>query len=162
MLRVNPPLPEGRGQPPVLRVDRSRKRVTVMEPIGRGPLRMSTMTLDRDGKNLFRTFNVDAAFPPESSQVRSTYYFFLFAVRSLICVRIANVVINSQNSQHGWIVTESADLKTDSGWTAATNTHFINSIKLCQDLLTVSGPKGASIYSSSVSAPFPPHPFPFP
>lgn len=70
VLRVNPPLPEGRGQPPVLRVDRSRKRVTVMEPIGRGQPRMSTMTLDRDGKNLFRTFNVDAAFPPESSQVR--------------------------------------------------------------------------------------------
>lgn len=88
VLRVDPPLPEGRGQPPVLRVDRSRKRVTVMEPVGRGQPRMSTMTLDRDGKNLFRTFNVDAAFPPESSQVRPADC-LLFAARSLGCVRIA-------------------------------------------------------------------------
>lgn len=80
VLRVNPPLPEGRGQPPVLRVDRSRKRVTVMEPVGRGQPRMSTLTLDRDGKNLFRTFNVDAAFPPESSQVRPADYFFYLAL----------------------------------------------------------------------------------
>lgn len=57
---------------------------------------MSTMTLDRDGKNFYRTFNVDAAFPPESSQVRCTYY-FIFAIRSLICMQIANVGHQSTN-----------------------------------------------------------------
>lgn len=68
--------------------------------------------------------------------------------------------INPETSQHGWIVSQSDDLKTDSGWTAATDTHFINSIKLCQDLLTVSGPRGASIHSSFASTPSPPRPLP--
>lgn len=62
VLRVSPAAPEGQGRPPVLRIDPSKKRVTVMEP-------HATMTLDRDGKNLLKTFNVDAAYPQESSQV---------------------------------------------------------------------------------------------
>lgn len=72
MLRVSPKLSEGQGQPPVLRIDRSKKRVTVMEPISRSQSH-ATMTLDRDGKNLLKTFNVDSAYPQESSQV----WFFL-------------------------------------------------------------------------------------
>lgn len=97
MLRVNPPLQECRGRPPVLRVDRTRKRVTVMEPINRGQPRMSTMTLDRDGKNLFRTFNVDAAFPPESSQVCVLIIFYLPC--HLTSVLLVNVGHQSQNSR---------------------------------------------------------------
>lgn len=133
VLRVNPPLQECRGQPPVLRVDRSRKRVTVMEPVSRGQPRMSTMTLDRDGKNLFRTFNVDAAFPPESSQVRCAYY-SLFAIRPHMRAACRGGGMSPKTLEHGWIVMESDDLKTDHGWAAATHTHFINSItsaKIC-------------------------------
>lgn len=165
VLRVNPPLPEGRGQPPVLRVDRSRKRVTVMEPVGRGQPRVSTTTLDRDGKNLFRTFNVDAAFPPESGQVCALLITFFLTCRSLPRMRCGLLMQGGHQSrdftsQHGRIVSQSDDLKTDSGWTAATNTHFINSIKLCQDLLTASGPRGAGIHSSFASTPSPPRPCP--
>ncbi|KAM9339072.1 kinesin-like protein KIF26B [Symphorus nematophorus] len=67
VLRVSPALLGGQGQPPVLQIDHSKKRVTVMEPISRSQIHAS-MTLDRDGKNLLKTFNVDAAYPPESSQ----------------------------------------------------------------------------------------------
>lgn len=69
VLRVNPAPSRGPGQPPALRVDSSKKRVTVIEPISKSQLHYSTMTLDRDGKKLMKTFNLDAAYPPESSQV---------------------------------------------------------------------------------------------
>lgn len=70
MLRVSPSLSEGQGQPPVLRIDPSKKRVTVMEPSSRS-VPHATMTLDRNGKNLLKTVNFDAAYPQESSQVRA-------------------------------------------------------------------------------------------
>ncbi|XP_071334715.1 kinesin-like protein KIF26B isoform X2 [Trachinotus anak] len=67
VLRVSPMLSGGQGQPPVLQTDPSKKRVTVMEPVSKSQL-PSTMTLGRDGKNLLKTFNFDAAYPQESSQ----------------------------------------------------------------------------------------------
>ncbi|KAM3603203.1 uncharacterized protein V6R79_018293 [Siganus canaliculatus] len=67
VLRVNPALSEAQGQLPVLRVDPSKKRVTIMEPIGKSQT-YATMTLDRDGKSLTKTFNFDSAYSQESSQ----------------------------------------------------------------------------------------------
>ncbi|XP_065819531.1 kinesin-like protein KIF26B isoform X2 [Labrus bergylta] len=67
MLRVNPTLFEGQSQPPVLRVEPSKNRVIIMEPISKSQTH-STMTLDRDSKRLVKTFNFDAVYPQESSQ----------------------------------------------------------------------------------------------
>ncbi|XP_076613158.1 kinesin-like protein KIF26B isoform X1 [Chaetodon auriga] len=67
VLRVCPTLTEGQGQPPVLRIDPSKKRVTIIEPISKSKPH-TTMTLDGDGRKLLKTFNVDAAYPQESSQ----------------------------------------------------------------------------------------------
>ncbi|KAE8287118.1 Kinesin-like protein KIF26B [Larimichthys crocea] len=67
VLRVSPTLSECQRQPPVLRTDPSKKRVTVMEPISQSKS-YSTMTLDRAGKNFLKTFSFDAAYPQESSQ----------------------------------------------------------------------------------------------
>lgn len=72
VLRVNPKLPGDQGQPPVLWTDPSKKRVTIMEPVSMKPPH-STMTLGRDGKNFLKTFNFDAAYNQESSQV--CFYF---------------------------------------------------------------------------------------
>lgn len=68
VLRVSPTLLEGQGQPPVLRIDPAKKRVTIMEPVCHSRPH-TTMTLGRDGKNPLKTFNFDAAYPEESSQV---------------------------------------------------------------------------------------------
>uniref|UniRef100_H3CWH4 Kinesin motor domain-containing protein n=1 Tax=Tetraodon nigroviridis TaxID=99883 RepID=H3CWH4_TETNG len=67
MLRLSPTPPDSPGQPPVLRIDSSKKRVSVMEPFGRNHQR-ATMTLGRDGKTLHKSFSLDWAFPPETSQ----------------------------------------------------------------------------------------------
>ncbi|TKS75832.1 Kinesin-like protein KIF26B [Collichthys lucidus] len=67
VLRVSPTLSECQRQPPVLRTDPSKKRVTVMEPISQSKS-YSTMTLDRAGKYFLKTFSFDAAYPQESSQ----------------------------------------------------------------------------------------------
>nr|XP_033505271.1 kinesin-like protein KIF26B [Epinephelus lanceolatus] len=67
VLRVSPTLSEGQGQPPVLHIDPSKKRLTIMEPVSKSQSH-ATMTLGRDGKNLPKTFNFDAAYPQESSQ----------------------------------------------------------------------------------------------
>ncbi|KAK9531088.1 hypothetical protein VZT92_010537 [Zoarces viviparus] len=64
-LRVSPMRSE--GQPPVLRIDQSKRRVTIMEPVSKGQPQ-ATMTLGRDGKNQLKTFNFDAAYPQDSSQ----------------------------------------------------------------------------------------------
>ncbi|XP_051264250.1 kinesin-like protein KIF26B isoform X2 [Dicentrarchus labrax] len=67
VLRVSPTLSVGQGQPPVLRIDPSKKRVTIMEPVSKSKPH-ATMTLDRTGKSLLKTFNIDAVYPQESSQ----------------------------------------------------------------------------------------------
>uniref|UniRef100_A0A3B5A625 Kinesin motor domain-containing protein n=1 Tax=Stegastes partitus TaxID=144197 RepID=A0A3B5A625_9TELE len=68
VLRVSPTLSQGQGQPPVLWIDPSKKRVTIMEPVTKSQP-FTTMTLGRDSKGLLKTFNFDAAYPQESSQV---------------------------------------------------------------------------------------------
>lgn len=117
VLRVSPMLSEGQSQPPVLRLDQSKKRVTVMEPISRSQPR-ATMTLDHDGKNLFKTFNVDAAFPQESSQVWCFLILHLHSyMRELVMQgRCSNGKTSFQVSflhKHGCIHSQSDDLKTD-------------------------------------------------
>ncbi|KAM9840781.1 kinesin-like protein KIF26B [Aulostomus maculatus] len=67
VLRVNPTLLEDQGQPPVLRIDSSKKRVTVIEPVPQSQPH-TTMTLGRDGKTPLKTFNFDVSYPQESSQ----------------------------------------------------------------------------------------------
>uniref|UniRef100_A0A3P9B2E9 Kinesin-like protein KIF26B n=1 Tax=Maylandia zebra TaxID=106582 RepID=A0A3P9B2E9_9CICH len=67
VLRVNPSLSESQGQPPVLRIDPSKKRVTIVEPVTKSHQR-ATMTLGRDGKSQLKTFTFDSAYPQESSQ----------------------------------------------------------------------------------------------
>ncbi|XP_033932468.1 kinesin-like protein KIF26B [Pseudochaenichthys georgianus] len=67
VLRVSPTLSEGQGRPPVLWIDPSKKRVTIMEPVSKSQLHAS-MTLGRDGNNLLKTFSFEAAYPQESSQ----------------------------------------------------------------------------------------------
>ncbi|XP_047430228.1 kinesin-like protein KIF26B isoform X2 [Mugil cephalus] len=67
VLRVSPMLSQGQGQPPVLWIDPSKKRVTVMEPVTRSQPH-TIMTLGREGKSPLKTFNLDAAYPQESSQ----------------------------------------------------------------------------------------------
>ncbi|XP_040920949.1 kinesin-like protein KIF26B [Toxotes jaculatrix] len=67
VLRVSPTLSGGQAQPPVLQIDPSKKRVTIMEPVSKSQP-PTTMILGRDGKNLLKTFNFDAAYPQESSQ----------------------------------------------------------------------------------------------
>lgn len=69
VLRVSPALSDSQDQPPVLRIDSSNKRVTVMEPVSRSQPH-SMMALNRDGRNLLKTFSLDWAYPQESSQVR--------------------------------------------------------------------------------------------
>ncbi|KAF7659276.1 hypothetical protein LDENG_00000520 [Lucifuga dentata] len=67
VLRVSPALSEDRAQPPVLRIDPSKKRVTVTEPV----CKSQTHTLasqGREGKPLLKTYTFDAAYPQESSQ----------------------------------------------------------------------------------------------
>uniref|UniRef100_A0A3B4GZ97 Kinesin-like protein KIF26B n=1 Tax=Pundamilia nyererei TaxID=303518 RepID=A0A3B4GZ97_9CICH len=54
-------------QPPVLRIDPSKKRVTIVEPVTKSHQR-ATMTLGRDGKSQLKTFTFDSAYPQESSQ----------------------------------------------------------------------------------------------
>lgn len=106
VLRVSPSLSEGQGQPPVLRIDPSKKRVTVMEPISRS-VPHATMTLDRNGKHLLKTINFDAAYPQESSQVRVQIHpdsaphnsNMIPSVRICICltfIRLAVVVLHRQ------------------------------------------------------------------
>ncbi|XP_029984908.1 kinesin-like protein KIF26B isoform X2 [Sphaeramia orbicularis] len=67
VLRVNPMLSESHGQPPVLRIDPSRKRITIIEPIYKSQPH-TTMTLSRDGRNLLKTFNFDATYSQDSIQ----------------------------------------------------------------------------------------------
>ncbi|KAM4522751.1 kinesin-like protein KIF26B [Odontesthes bonariensis] len=67
VLRVSRMLSEGQSQPPVLRIDPSKKRVTVMEPVIKNPP-YTTMTLGREGKSPLKTFNFDAAYSQDSSQ----------------------------------------------------------------------------------------------
>ncbi|XP_026174687.1 kinesin-like protein KIF26B [Mastacembelus armatus] len=67
VLRVDPTLSGGQGQPPVLRIDSSKKTVIIMEPVSKCQPH-TTMTLGRDGKNPLKTFGFDAAYPQESSQ----------------------------------------------------------------------------------------------
>uniref|UniRef100_A0A3Q4HZU2 Kinesin motor domain-containing protein n=1 Tax=Neolamprologus brichardi TaxID=32507 RepID=A0A3Q4HZU2_NEOBR len=55
------------SQPPVLRIDPSKKRVTIVEPATKSHQR-ATMTLGRDGKSHLKTFTFDSAYPQESSQ----------------------------------------------------------------------------------------------
>ncbi|KAM4633766.1 kinesin-like protein KIF26B [Polymixia lowei] len=64
VLRVCP-VSGGSSQPPALRVDASRRRVTVVDPVC-SP--RSTQTRRGDGKALLKTYTFDAAYPPESSQ----------------------------------------------------------------------------------------------
>ncbi|XP_058470271.1 kinesin-like protein KIF26B [Solea solea] len=67
VLRVSPEQSRGQGQPPVLQIDPSKKRVIIMEPVSNSQP-PTAVILGRDGKSLLRTFNFDAAFPQESSQ----------------------------------------------------------------------------------------------
>ncbi|XP_030577425.1 kinesin-like protein KIF26A [Archocentrus centrarchus] len=67
VLRVSPTLSQSQGQPPVLRIDPSKKRITIVEPVTKSQPR-ATMTLGRDGKSHLKTFNFDTAYPQESSQ----------------------------------------------------------------------------------------------
>lgn len=79
VLRVSPTLSGSQGQPPVLQIDPSKKRVIVMEPVSRSHP-STTMLLGRDGRNLLKTFNFDAAYPQESSQV----WFFILITAEFI------------------------------------------------------------------------------
>lgn len=86
MLRVSPTSSDNQGQPPVLRIDSSKKRVSVLEPFGRNHQR-ATMTLGRDGKSLHKSFSLDYAYPPETSQVwfpQSLCGFYVVIVRLFI------------------------------------------------------------------------------
>ncbi|KAM6915528.1 kinesin-like protein KIF26B [Xenentodon cancila] len=67
VLRVSRMLSDGQGQQPVLRIDPSKKRVTVLEPVSRN-LPYTTMTLGRESKSPLKTFNFDAAYSQDSSQ----------------------------------------------------------------------------------------------
>lgn len=84
MLRVSPALSDSQGQPPVLRIDSSKKRVSIMETFGRNHQR-ATMTLGREGKILHKSFNLDCAYPPETSQVWIPQRFLLLFVYVLAC-----------------------------------------------------------------------------
>lgn len=68
MLRVSRMLSDGQFQPPVLRIDPSRKRVIVIEPPSKN-LTHSTMTLGRENRNPLKTFSFDAAYSQDCSQV---------------------------------------------------------------------------------------------
>ncbi|XP_047244706.1 kinesin-like protein KIF26B isoform X3 [Girardinichthys multiradiatus] len=67
VLRVSRLLSESQGQPPVLQIDPSRKRVTIMEPVTKN-LSHSTMTLGRERKSPLKTFSFDAAYSQDSGQ----------------------------------------------------------------------------------------------
>uniref|UniRef100_A0A3B3Y0P5 Kinesin motor domain-containing protein n=1 Tax=Poecilia mexicana TaxID=48701 RepID=A0A3B3Y0P5_9TELE len=67
VLRVSRLLSESHGQPPVLRIDPSRKRVTIMDPVTKH-LSYSTMTLGRERRSPLKTFNFDAAYSQDSGQ----------------------------------------------------------------------------------------------
>ncbi|RVE55951.1 hypothetical protein OJAV_G00231410 [Oryzias javanicus] len=67
VLRVSRMLSDGQFQPPVLRIDPSRKRVIVIEPASRN-MTHSTMTLGRENRNPLKTFSFDAAYSQDCSQ----------------------------------------------------------------------------------------------
>ncbi|XP_034435786.1 kinesin-like protein KIF26A isoform X2 [Hippoglossus hippoglossus] len=67
VLRVSPMLSGGPGQPPVLQIDPSRKRVTIIEPVSKSQSH-TTLILGKNGRNRLKTFNFDAAYPQESGQ----------------------------------------------------------------------------------------------
>ncbi|XP_069371806.1 kinesin-like protein KIF26B [Paralichthys olivaceus] len=67
VLRVSPTPPGGQGQPAVLQIDPSRKRVTIVEPVSKSQSH-TTLILGRNGRNQLKTFNFDAAYPQESPQ----------------------------------------------------------------------------------------------
>ncbi|XP_016535003.1 kinesin-like protein KIF26B isoform X5 [Poecilia formosa] len=67
VLRVSRLLSESHGQPPVLRIDPSRKRVTIMDPVTKH-LSYSTMTLGRERRSPLKTFSFDAAYSQDSGQ----------------------------------------------------------------------------------------------
>ncbi|KAM4713297.1 kinesin-like protein KIF26B isoform 2-T2 [Anableps anableps] len=67
VLRVSRLLSESHGQPPVLRIDPSRKRVTIMDPVTKN-LSHSTMTLGRERISPLKSFNFDAAYSQDSGQ----------------------------------------------------------------------------------------------
>uniref|UniRef100_H2MN68 Kinesin motor domain-containing protein n=1 Tax=Oryzias latipes TaxID=8090 RepID=H2MN68_ORYLA len=67
VLRVSRMLSDGQFQPPVLRIDSSRKRVIVIEPASKN-LSHSTMTLGRENRNPLKTFSFDAAYSQDCSQ----------------------------------------------------------------------------------------------
>ncbi|CAB1455348.1 unnamed protein product [Pleuronectes platessa] len=67
VLRVSPTMSGGPGQPPVLQIDPSRKRVTIIEPVSKSQSH-TTLILGKNGRNHLKTFNFDAAYPQESDQ----------------------------------------------------------------------------------------------
>uniref|UniRef100_A0A8C8DS36 Kinesin motor domain-containing protein n=1 Tax=Oryzias sinensis TaxID=183150 RepID=A0A8C8DS36_9TELE len=67
VLRVSRMLSDGQFQPPVLRIDSSKKRVIVIEPASKN-LSHSTMTLGRENRNPLKTFSFDAAYSQDCSQ----------------------------------------------------------------------------------------------
>uniref|UniRef100_UPI003AAD8836 kinesin-like protein KIF26B n=1 Tax=Centroberyx gerrardi TaxID=166262 RepID=UPI003AAD8836 len=67
VLRVSPSPSDGRTQPPVLRIDPSKRRVIIMEPVCKGQPH-TTLTQGSEGKALLKTYTFDAAYPQETSQ----------------------------------------------------------------------------------------------
>ena len=71
ILRVCPPPPlssEGPLRAPLLRIDQSRKRVTVVEPTWNS-LPRARLTQRREEKAVFKTYAFDHVYPQETGQV---------------------------------------------------------------------------------------------
>ena len=76
ILRVCPPPPlasEGPLRAPLLRIDQSKKRVTVVEPTWNS-LPRARLTQRREERAVFKTYAFDAVYPQETGQVwRSSF-----------------------------------------------------------------------------------------
>lgn len=139
VLRVNPSLSESQGQPPVLRIDPSKKRVTIVEPVTKSHQR-ATMTLGRDGKSQLKTFTFDSAYPQESSQVWlcckafkydfSCFYGDQVGRQWIVQHYMYTAHIPSSLSYTVSSLSLSDDLKTDRPWIATIITQSINYIQL--------------------------------
>lgn len=123
-------LSEGPGHQRIVHVDKSKGRVAIMEPQPQ-----ATMTLGRDAKTQLKTFNFDAAYPQESSQVR----FFVRHSSGTFCVSSSIRCILSHPYTMVGFRSLSDDLKAHWAWVASTITLSIN---YTPALLTVSRPRG--------------------
>uniref|UniRef100_A0A3Q2Q255 Kinesin-like protein KIF26B n=1 Tax=Fundulus heteroclitus TaxID=8078 RepID=A0A3Q2Q255_FUNHE len=146
VLRVSRLLSESHGQPPVLRIDPSRKRVTIVDPLTKN-LSHSTMTLGRERKRPLKTFNFDAAYSQDSGQAEVCAGVLADVIRCVLsgsdgcvlglgCADVGDMVGSGDNLQKlglipcaiSWLYS-AIELRREKTWTDLTVS--VSAVELC-------------------------------